>query len=166
MHQSFHTSTNAPTHDHIIHTHSNILVNTQTYSHIHNKNSQTHKHNHFNQLTVKIWQVLRLQVDSPSKKAQVVFVIYFAPSTHCKYDFIPFTQLQWASTWKLRICHITLSAVPSKTEHRILYDSVGWTFSQNFSPLALPVWDWEDIFTKGWVTQLINQLINKWRRWL
>ena len=41
MHQSFHTSTNAPTHNHIIHTHSNILVNTQTYSHIHNK---THKH--------------------------------------------------------------------------------------------------------------------------
>ena len=122
MHQSFHTSTNAPTHNHIIHTHSNILVNTQTHSHIHNKkNSQTHKHYHFNQLTVKIWQVLRLQVDGPSKKAQVVFVIYFAPSTHCKYDFIPFTQLQWASTWKLKICHITLSAVPSKTEHRILY---------------------------------------------
>ena len=126
MHQSFHTSTNAPTHNHIIHTHSNILVNTQTYSHIHNKNSQTHKHYHFNQLTVKIWQVLRLQVDGPSKKAQVVFVIYFAPSTHCKYDFIPFTQLQWASTWKLRICHITLSAVPSKTEHRILYDRHWW----------------------------------------
>ena len=42
MHQSFHTSTNAPTHNHIIHTHSNILVNTQTHSHIHNK--KTHKH--------------------------------------------------------------------------------------------------------------------------
>ena len=121
MHQSFHTSTNAPTHNQIIHTHSNILVNTQTYSHIQHKNSQTQKHYHFNQLTFKIWQVLRLQADSPSKKAQVVFVIYFAPSTHCKYDFIPFTQLQWSSTWKLKICHITLSAVPSKTEHRILY---------------------------------------------
>ena len=60
-------------------------------------------------------------MDGPSKKAQVVFVIYFAPSTHCKYDFIPCTSHQWASTWKLRICHITLCVVPSKTEDRILY---------------------------------------------
>ena len=32
--------------------------------------------------------------------------------------------------------------------------SVGWTFSQNFSSLALPLWDWhciEDIWTKGWM---------------
>ena len=42
---------------------------------------------------------------------------------------------------------------------------VGWTFSQNLSSLALPVWDWEcleHILTKGWV----NQWISKWRRWL
>ena len=125
MYQSFHTSPNTPTQNHIIHKHSNILVNTQTHSHIHNKN-KAHKHTNnttsTNWLTVKIWQVLRLQVDGPSKKAQVDFVIYFAPSTHCKHDFIPFTQLQWTSTWKLKICHITLSDVPSNTEHRILYE--------------------------------------------
>ena len=42
--------------------------------------------------------------------------------------------------------------------------SVGWVFSQNFSSLALPVWDWqglEDIWTKGWLTQLINELITE-----
>ena len=38
--------------------------------------------------------------------------------------------------------------------------SVGWTFSQNFSSLAFPVWDWqclEDISTNhDWVSHLIN----------
>ena len=37
--------------------------------------------------------------------------------------------------------------------------SVGWTFSQNFSSLALPVWDWqclEDIWTKGSLNELMN----------
>ena len=41
--------------------------------------------------------------------------------------------------------------------------SLGWTFSQNFSSLALPVWDWqciEDIWTKGWHNKLMNQLIS------
>ena len=41
--------------------------------------------------------------------------------------------------------------------------SVGWTFSQNFNSLALPVWDWEcleDILSKGSLNQSINQLIN------
>ena len=47
------------------------------------------------------------------------FCRIFAPSTQCKYDFIPFTSHRWASTWNLRICLITLFAVPSKTEHRI-----------------------------------------------
>ena len=40
--------------------------------------------------------------------------------------------------------------------------SVGWTFSQNFSSLALPVWDWqciEDIWTKGSVIELMNEWI-------
>ena len=40
-----------------------------------------------------------------------------------------------------------------------LAHSVGWTFSKNFSSLALPVWDWEgfeDILGKGWRTQWIN----------
>ena len=39
--------------------------------------------------------------------------------------------------------------------------SVGWTFYQNFS--SLPVWDWqclEDIWTKGSVTELFNELMN------
>ena len=49
------------------------------------------------------------------------FVILFALSTHCKYDFIHFTCCQWTSTWMVRICHIALTDVPSKTEHRILY---------------------------------------------
>ena len=38
--------------------------------------------------------------------------------------------------------------------------SVGWTFSKNFSSLALPDWDWqclEDIWSKGSLTHLINQ---------
>ena len=48
---------------------------------------------------------------------------YLSHSTHCKYDFIPFTSPQWVSTWKVRTGHITLSDVPSKTEHRILYGS-------------------------------------------
>ena len=34
--------------------------------------------------------------------------------------------------------------------------SVGWTFSQNFSFLALPVWDWEDILGKGSLSYSIN----------
>ena len=36
---------------------------------------------------------------------------------------------------------------------------VRWTFSQNFSSLAHPVWDWqclEDILTKGLLNELIN----------
>ena len=63
-----------------------------------------------------------------------VFVILCAPSNHCKYYFIPFTSRQWAigngqwsmgngqwaSTWMLRTGHMTLSPVPSKTEHRIM----------------------------------------------
>ena len=44
-------------------------------------------------------------------------------SKHKKYDFILFTYCHWALNWMLRICNITLSAVLSKTEHRILY---GW----------------------------------------
>ena len=38
--------------------------------------------------------------------------------------------------------------------------SVGWTFSQNCSSLALLVWDWqclEDIWNKGWLNESINQ---------
>ena len=50
-----------------------------------------------------------------------IFVTLFALSTHCKYDFIHFTFPQWMSTWMFRICHIALTAVLSKTEHRILY---------------------------------------------
>ena len=41
--------------------------------------------------------------------------------------------------------------------------SMGCTFSQNFSTLALPVWDWEcleDILTKGSLTQSVNKWIN------
>ena len=37
--------------------------------------------------------------------------------------------------------------------------SVGWTFSENFSSLPLPVWDWqclEDIWTKGSVSHSIS----------
>ena len=41
---------------------------------------------------------------------------------------------------------------------------VGWTFSQNFISLALPVWDWhflEDIWTKELLTHLFNQWMTK-----
>ena len=43
-------------------------------------------------------------------------------------------------------------------------NSVGWTLSQNFSTLALPVWDWEcldDILTKGSLTESMNQLLTE-----
>ena len=42
---------------------------------------------------------------------------------------------------------------------------LGWTFSENFSSLALPVWGWEcleGILTKGWV----NEWVNYWQIWL
>ena len=68
-------------------------------------------------------QVLRLQVDGPGNMVWVVFVIFFALSTHCKYDFIHLTYPQLMSTWILRICHIALTAVLSKIEHRLLYPS-------------------------------------------
>ena len=45
----------------------------------------------------------------------------------------------------------------------LLY-SVGWTFSHNYSSLALPVWVWEcleDFLSKGWISQWING-----QRWL
>ena len=58
----------------------------------------------------------------PIQEGLSCFCHIFAPSIHCEYDFIPFTSPQWASTWILRTGHITLSAVPSKTEHRILYE--------------------------------------------
>ena len=31
---------------------------------------------------------------------------------------------------------------------------------EHFSFLATPVWVWEDILTKGWFTELMNELIN------
>ena len=40
-------------------------------------------------------------------------------------------------------------------------NSVGWTFSQHFSSLAVPVWDWqclENTWTKG----LLNESVNEW----
>ena len=98
------------------------------HAHTKQTNKQTQKPRHYNQPTVKIWQILMLHVVGPCKKVRVVFVIYFAPSTHSKYDFIPFTSHQWALTWKPRICHITLSTVKlsgSKTEQGILYEVEG-----------------------------------------
>ena len=60
-----------------------------------------------------------------ARRSELFFVILFALSTHCIYDFNPFTYPQWTSTWMLRICHIALTAVLSKTEHRILYGTSG-----------------------------------------
>ena len=60
-------------------------------------------------------------MDGPGKTVWGIFIILLALSTRCKYDFIHFTVCQWTSTWMLRICHIALTAVPSKTEHRILH---------------------------------------------
>ena len=43
--------------------------------------------------------------------------------------------------------------------------SAGWSFSQNVSFLAAPVWDWqclEDIQTKESVIESNNQSINEW----
>ena len=42
--------------------------------------------------------------------------------------------------------------------------SVGWTLSQKFSSLTLPIWDWqclEDILTKGSLNQLMNQWVTE-----
>ena len=42
-------------------------------------------------------------------------------------------------------------------------NSVGWTFSQNFSSLAFPIWDWqclENNWTIGSLTHLINEWMN------
>ena len=39
---------------------------------------------------------------------------------HCKHDLIPFTSRQWMPTLMLRTSHITLSALPSKIEYRIM----------------------------------------------
>ena len=49
-----------------------------------------------------------------------LFLSYCFHSPHCKYDFIHFIYCQWKSTWMIITGHITLSAVPSKTEHRIM----------------------------------------------
>ena len=42
--------------------------------------------------------------------------------------------------------------------------SVGWTFSQNFSSIALPVWDWQrsvHIWTIGsWLNESVNESLN------
>ena len=42
-------------------------------------------------------------------------------STHCKYDFIPFTSRHSPSTWTLKTGHIALTAALSKTERSILH---------------------------------------------
>ena len=52
------------------------------------------------------------------------------------------------------------SHMTRKCETWQMTHSVGWTFSQNCSSLALPVWDWqclEDIWNKGWLNESINQ---------
>ena len=116
MHLSSHTNTNTHTHTH---TH-NKINNSKAQAHKHTQKKPRHKYYHYNQLNFGIWQVLKIYVDGRFKKDWVVCCHIFAPSRNFKYDFIPFTSCQWASTWKLRTGHITLSAVPSKTEQRIL----------------------------------------------
>ena len=54
---------------------------------------------------------------------------------------------------------------PSFSSLSLLTHSVGLTSFQNFSSLAVPVCDWEcleDIWTNLWLTQLLNELNNKW----
>ena len=63
-------------------------------------------------------------MDSTVKKVGVVFVILFALSMYCKFDFIPFSSCRWPSTWTLRKSHITLSPVLTKTKHIILYEKI------------------------------------------
>ena len=38
--------------------------------------------------------------------------------------------------------------------------SMGWTFIQNFTSLALPVWDWQCL-EYIWLTESINQSIDR-----
>ena len=56
------------------------------------------------------------------------FCHIFAPSTYCKYDFIPFTSRQWASIRKLKTGHITLSAVPVTLSKEICKDAADKSF--------------------------------------
>ena len=54
--------------------------------------------------------------------------------------------------------------VEVSTSQVVLSKTLEWPFSQNFGSLALPVWDWkclEDILTKGWVNQWMNDRMNE-----
>ena len=68
--------------------HQRITLKCLPLSHKHT-DTQSHKHTHtntqiwhYNQLTVGIWQVLRLQVDGTGKKVWVICFILFALSPH------------------------------------------------------------------------------------
>ena len=81
-----------------------------------------------------------------ARRFELFLVILFPFSTHCKIYFIPLTSRQWTSTWMLRTGHITLSAVPTNTEHRILYGYLtcpcqwSWRPTSASPPRCCPVW--------------------------
>ena len=76
------------------------------------------------------------------------------------HKLLPLHKL-WPELVPLWPDHLTIMAktiAKTQKNKKITY-SVGWTFSQNVSSLALLVWDWhclEDIWTKGSVIELIN----------
>ena len=77
--------------------------------------------------------------------------------SHVTCQNIFFTFFLLKKNVKLNIWTCDTWHVTHDTWH--MTHSVGWTFSQNFSSLALLVWDWEcleDILTKGWLNQLLS----------
>ena len=76
-----------------------VVLAIVTLKHRHT-NTKSQKYSNFNTTNNQLlrYDGLRLQVDGPSKKVWVVFVVLVAPSKHCKYDFISFTSCQWTST--------------------------------------------------------------------
>ena len=110
MHQSSHTITTTCTYNN---KHKHTLKYTQTQSHNHT-NTQTLPIYYSQQNLICDMTGFEASGGWPVQKVLSSFCHIFAPSTHCKCEFIPLTSHQWVSTWNPRAGHITLSVVPSK----------------------------------------------------
>ena len=97
----------------LMHTYSN--KHKHTYKHI---NTQTCTHYHYNQVNVEIWQVLRIQVDSPFKKGWVVFVIFLLPPYTVNMTLSPSLNAngRQLGSSELVISHCLLCPVKLSTE--------------------------------------------------
>ena len=89
-----------------------------------------------------------------------IFVMCHVSQVICHVGLVTYhvSQKITCDTW-----HMTRDMWPVTRDTWWMTHIVGWTFSQNFSSLALPVWDWgclEHISTKGWVNEWLNESIN------